>query len=649
MKLTGDWGTVAELIDFEVSPGVFIKVPDYQVPPEFRTPAPRLQLPGGGAPPSLAEATAPDRREALGGSPKNSILGVDLDDPFGKLRNSTSPQGYTPYHTPSLADYAGGTWNPNSMTQPKEEKKEEKKEEPKKAKEKIPPPDPRKPSSVMADTAKTLYGEKPKGGGGPGFDRTQLVAGEAEIERTPGKDLIPEIRERLFGEAPQDLGQELDPNAVQPTIGTEDPVTRPRLSNLNKSIIEGRKHAARAEEAKITAERGHELGILSRLEGEAEAFDERLADIADRRVRLANLKSAADKSAEEARAFEPRSHEQVWQSKGALARVSGVIAMALGGYVQGLKGGRNAGADMINKIVDDAVDDDREKAGRKDRQAAGKQNDYERAFALYGDPEAAALQTKINKLASVQGMLDQRAKIKGLDQATAGRVAAAQDAVEWEKLNAQQKLYETLTGVVTKEKVKMEPAGVVAKRAGMGGGGGGGGGAAGRGAGAPYGMSAEQVAKLSKENRALAVKLPGKLGFKFVRDPTARATTQSRIISGGRMIAALQRIRGLRADKSNTIPWSEKRGALTTLSKELLSLDKDKNQMGTLDNGLITFMAQKFGSPEEFNIANDEIDGKIEENLRLLENEMRQVVEYELDDSPLELTEGGTSADVQTD
>ena len=52
------------------------------------------------------------------------------------------------------------------------------------------------------------------------------------------------------------------------------------------------------------------------------------------------------------RGLVPRTKDQVWESKGPVARVFGIISMALGGYLQGSGRTRNnPGFDMIQKIL----------------------------------------------------------------------------------------------------------------------------------------------------------------------------------------------------------------------------------------------------------------------------------------------------------
>lgn len=511
---------------------------------------------------------------------------------------------------------------------------------------KVAPPDPRKRSSVIADTAETLYGRKPTGTGKPNPDNLSLVAAEQKIERQGGRDLLPEYKWKYGIEERPDLGEELDPDADQPTWGNDDPIMRARTTGVEKGMAAAKASALKYGQQQIEAERANHVANLRALDEEAHAIDNNLVAIAERRKKIADLQGVADQRAQEARSIEPRSASQVWESKGPVAQVSGILAMALGGYVQGLgrTGGKNPAWEMISKVIDDEVQNDLRKAERADASASKAQTAFQNALTLYGDPDAAALDMKLRRISNTQGMIAQQAGIKGLDQNAQARLAQMGAAAENAYLETAQKLYDQIAGSVVKSEVTLKPKGEVEKAA-RAAGGGGGGGAAGRGAGAPYGMSPKDFAELTKENRKLAIKLPNGR-FKFVRDPTVRAEVQDRLNATTDMINTLRQVQAWRGQKWNTAMWTEKKGQIQAATSRLLELSKRKDMLGALDKGLLDFAEKKFGTPEEFTFGSGgEIDGKLSQQITMLENEQRGIIERDLDDTPLDLTEGGISAE----
>jgi len=504
----------------------------------------------------------------------------------------------------------------------------------------VPKPDPRRESNVIAETAADLY--KPKGGGGAPAKadpaNLQPVVAEIKQERTPGMRLLPEQEWRLgLSDRPKEL-YEVDPDAQQPTWGDEEPIMREKLTPLEKG-------AKAAGEGALTEfqrqeQQRHEWDIAQRqtLAEQSSLVDQQLTTIAQRRDKIAKLQESADKRMQEAESFEPRTREQVWQEKGPIAQIMGLIAIGMGGAQMGLSGsGKNFGWDMVNKVLDDAVEGDRYKAERRRKIGLDAKSDYEKALALYGDVDMAALEAKNRKLASTMTIIQLQLQSKGLDETSRMRGQQILATAQEQYFAGKQQLLDQITGKVTKEEATLKPYGEVMQKATPKPTGGGGGGAS-------PGVTGDKLRGLSSEVRSLAVKMPDGT-FKFVRNPVTRADTQERLNSARDMIHTISQIQALRADKANSIPWTKKRGQMQALGSQLLLLDKSKNKMGTLDNGLLMFANKRFGSPEEFNVADETLDGKMLENKAMLEAEVRRLAERELDNGPFELTEGGISPD----
>jgi hypothetical protein len=503
--------------------------------------------------------------------------------------------------------------------------------------------DPRRQSSTTDDTAERLYGKR-SGSGKADPSKLQLVPSETKITREGGRDLLPEYRWRLGLEERPDLGEEVDPDVDQPTWGDEDPILRKRKTGIERGMDQARESAIRSGRQQLEQEGLAHVANMSALTQEAEALDAKAAAINERRARIADLQRTADQRAEEASKVTPRTHGQVWDSKSALAKLSAIIGMAFSGYSYGTGRAKgNLAWEMVQKVIDDEVNDEKDKAqlARNDaKEAKGALND---ALTLYGDLDAAALDSRLRKISNVRAKLAEQQQIKGLDQNGQQVLAQLGAAAEQQYLETQQQLYDKIGGVVTKQEVTMKPYGEVAKSAHAGGGGTGAGGR-GRGAGAPYGMSPKDFAELTKENRKLAVKLPNG-NFKFVRDPTVRAETQDRLNATTDMLQTLRQIEHWGSETSSKLPWAEKRGKIEAATSRLLELSKRKDMLGALDKGLLEFSARKYGNPESLSTAyNKEVAGKLAQQVAMLENEQRGIIERDLDDSPLDLTEGGISA-----
>ncbi len=269
-----------------------------------------------------------------------------------------------------------------------------------------------------------------------------------------------------------------------------------------------------------------------------------------------------------------------------------------------------------------------DKYNRAEGRSNKAQGEFERALTLYGDQDAAMLDSRMRKLSNVQAMISEQAQMKGLDQTSQMRLAQMGQAAENAYLETAQQLYDRIAGTITKQEVTLKPQGEVMKAARGGAGGGTGtGGASTRGAGAKYGMSPEAYAKLSKENRGLAVKLPNGR-FKFARSPEDRKEVQGTMNATTDMVNILRQVQQWRSQKWNTASWTEKKGQIEANMTRLLELSKKKDMLGALDKGLLEFASKKFGNPEEFTLGSGgEIDGKLAQQITNIQNEQQGVIE----------------------
>jgi hypothetical protein len=455
-----------QLVPHKLPNGSTVMVPDYLL-------AQQQGAAYGSSVPEAPAAPAPAPAAS-----KGTILGVNLDNPFGW--NSPPTMLGKPAAGPSvprLGDYAGGAYRGAGAKEP------EKKEEPKK------PEAPGKvdPSSVvikqpgspqqqqasgdeMDPLVRRVYNESLRRGGGGGPRRDPgLVTSSVKTERQPGKEFLPEILQRAGLADEEDLGYEVDPNAAQSTIGTDDPVMRKRRSALNQAtdMVGGSALQQFDQQEKYRLEQS--AAQRQALLDQSTAIDEQLQGVAERRQKVADLQAIADKRMQEAEAFTPRSKSDVWEEKGPLAQVMSAISIAIGGYTAGLgrNGGKNAGWEMVNKILDDEVEADRYKSESRKKVGLNARSDLERAQTLYGDLDTALLETKGRKIASVIAMTNAMLNDRSLDESAKQRALQFKAQAEDAFLAQKQQIYDAVQGTALKQEVTQTPGKVT------GGGGGG--------------------------------------------------------------------------------------------------------------------------------------------------------------------------------
>jgi hypothetical protein len=300
-----------------------------------------------------------------------------------------------------------------------------------------------------------VFAEGGRGGGAArpgGMAPSQIVE-----EREPGKELLPELQWRYGLASRPDLGQEVDPNADQPTWGDAEPVMRARKTGLERGAEAAGESGRQQFEQQELLRQMQAVTQKDALLQHSEALDQQLAAVAEKREQVASLQALAEKRANEAASVEPRTRAEIWQSKGALAQGMGILSMALGGMIQATRGGPNPAAEIINKWLDDSVDDDRYRFERAQKLSLDAKNDFSRAMSAYGDLDLAALDVKQRKIASAMAMANQMMADKALDDTAKMRGAAVVQDLQNQYLQNAQAMQDMITGKVTKQQVTMKP------------------------------------------------------------------------------------------------------------------------------------------------------------------------------------------------
>lgn len=290
------------------------------------------------------------------------------------------------------------------------------------------------------------------GGGGPRRS-PGLEVGSIKEERQPGVDLLPEQKWRMGLEArPREL-YEVDPTVPQSTIGTADPVMREKLTGIEKGAAAAAETERKAYELQV--DQAHKQSVAERkmLAEQSNLIDEQLGAIAERRTKIAKLQETAEQRAQEAASMQPRTREQVWGSKGNVARGLAILSAVLGGLA-----GNNNGWNMIDKSINEAVDDDRYEAERRAKLGLAAKNDYEHALTLYGDPQMAALDAKNRKLANMAAMAKSQAADPGLDPMAKERAVSVYNTAYNNYLEGVRQLGELGSGKILSQEINYKQA-----------------------------------------------------------------------------------------------------------------------------------------------------------------------------------------------
>lgn len=137
----------------------------------------------------------------------------------------------------------------------------------------------------------------------------------------------------------------------------------------------------------------HQAAVYSHLVDQQQAQEQKRAgilsqDIADREKMMSDIRS---EKIDPNRIFEGPG--------GGFRKIAGVLAVALGGYAQGLRGGPNTALEIINKSIDDDVASQRANLETKKGLLDSKSSLFAQKMQMYGDERAAALATKQDVLA----------------------------------------------------------------------------------------------------------------------------------------------------------------------------------------------------------------------------------------------------------
>lgn len=119
--------------------------------------------------------------------------------------------------------------------------------------------------------------------------------------------------------------------------------------------------------------------------------------------------------------------DRFWASRSTGQKVAGVVSLFLGGFLQGMRGGPNAGLDMLNQYIDRDIEAQKFAYGAARDTAQQQQTAFGMAMQKYQNVDAAKAAARAAALDSVQAQLGQQAALwKSTDAANRAQMAMAE-------------------------------------------------------------------------------------------------------------------------------------------------------------------------------------------------------------------------------
>lgn len=118
--------------------------------------------------------------------------------------------------------------------------------------------------------------------------------------------------------------------------------------------------------------------------------------------------------------------DRFWSSRSTGQKVAGIISVALGGFLQGARGGSNPGLDILNQAIDRDIKAQEFEFFSRKNQAEGKQTAFAMAMQKYQSVDAAKAMARAASIDAAQAQIGQmRALYAGTDAANRADMALA--------------------------------------------------------------------------------------------------------------------------------------------------------------------------------------------------------------------------------
>jgi hypothetical protein len=260
-------------------------------------------------------------------------------------------------------------------------------------------------SHGMSPTA-TNPGWMPTGKGGPAapkvgpkVDPSTLAQGQPPTARSGGEEQQDDeaaIRDQLMREAMQPKGGGGGPRGLGVAGETRkfttaeramDPALKAQATEaglaadkygeeLAKSLNVRHEQAYQAQQSEFAARAGQ-------MQAQQERYDAQQRE-------LQNYQAKRDSLMKEAEQLKTPQMESYWGSKPMLARMASALSIALGGALQGLRGGTNPGLEMANQDIDRWIASQREQYQRAKGRVDDADNQYAKMVRAFGSENLAA-------------------------------------------------------------------------------------------------------------------------------------------------------------------------------------------------------------------------------------------------------------------
>lgn len=211
-------------------------------------------------------------------------------------------------------------------------------------------------SGVDDPLVRQAMAEAMRGNGGGGGPRGMGITGETRKYQTyqnPGGD-------------PEAV------RAAQEAMGASDKYQE----QLAKSLDRRQQQAYEAQQAEFAARSGQ-------LAAQQQRFEQQQSMLQD-------YQAKRDALMQEAAQLKTPQMEDYWQSRGTFANVMTGLSIALGGALQGLRGGQNPGLEMSNQAIDRWISSQREAYQRAQGRVTDADNQFAKMVQMFGSENLAA-------------------------------------------------------------------------------------------------------------------------------------------------------------------------------------------------------------------------------------------------------------------
>lgn len=174
-------------------------------------------------------------------------------------------------------------------------------------------------------------------------------------------------------------------------------------------------------------------------------YEQQLADVQEQRAqrvavnaKLQELQTTRDQREQQVANMKPPEMADYFASRSTMSNVMTGISIALGGALQGLRGGANPGLQMANEGIDRWINEQKEAFSRASGAADRADSQYAQALKIYGTPELAENDMRARAYAARDSLMkNELDKIGTQDAFQKGDEILKQGQIQRDQLRAQ--------------------------------------------------------------------------------------------------------------------------------------------------------------------------------------------------------------------